>query len=272
MEAILKDFDKQAIIRAIEQNATAYLNYFQDSTDIRIHHSKKFFYCLSNIPDALLNNVMLTNATSKEVKDLIDELIVGAEVRGTPIMWQVSPSSRPKGLELLLIDHGFKIAVEEPAMAADLSSIPELLLPEGVTIRRVKNRQQWDQFCTIAQEVHNIHPLTNEQIRKIGLWVGFETNAAFIHHLAFLEGEPVATVTTLFANGVAGIYSVSTMENARRRGIGTAITLNALIQARQRGYQLAVLSASDSGYHNYRRLGFEEYYTGRQFIWKIGEI
>jgi ribosomal protein S18 acetylase RimI-like enzyme len=218
-----------------------------------------------------LNNVVITNATQEEAKNLINELIVGAQARGTPLMWQVSPLTQPESLDQLLLDHGFALAVEESAMAADLRSLPELFLPEEVTIQRVMNRKQWDQFCRVSSEVHQIPPTTNAQLNKIGLNVGFHDNAAFIHYLASFEGNPVATASTLFANGVAGIYTVSTMENARRRGIGTAITLNALIQARRRGYQIAVLSSSDSGYQIYRRLGFYEYYKGRQFIWKPNE-
>src|SRR5262249_44531774 len=83
--------------------------------------------------------------------------------------------------------------------------------------------------------------------------------AAPIHYyLARLDGEPVATAMLAQAAGVAGIYGVATIERARRRGIGTAVTLAPLLDARDRGYVAGVLQSSEMGYGVYARMGFTE--------------
>jgi predicted acetyltransferase len=54
--------------------------------------------------------------------------------------------------------------------------------------------------------------------------------------------------------GLAGIYFVSAVEEARRQGIGGAIALAPLREAREMGYGVGVLGASEMGYPVYRNL------------------
>jgi predicted acetyltransferase len=78
----------------------------------------------------------------------------------------------------------------------------------------------------------------------------------------------VATAALHLGAGVAGIYAVSTIPGARRQGFGAAITLAALRAARESGYQIAILHATQMGAGVYRRLGFEEYCTIGMYTWR----
>jgi GNAT superfamily N-acetyltransferase len=66
------------------------------------------------------------------------------------------------------------------------------------------------------------------------------------------------------------MYFVCTVEPARRRGIGTAITLAALREAWDLGYTVGVLGSSEMGYPVYRRLGFVEYCRIGLYGWRPG--
>jgi hypothetical protein len=51
---------------------------------------------------------------------------------------------------------------------------------------------------------------------------------------------------------------VGTLPAARRQGIGKAITLQPLLDARARGYRYAILFSSQMGYRVYQQLGFRD--------------
>ena len=72
------------------------------------------------------------------------------------------------------------------------------------------------------------------------------------------DGAPVSTATLVVADGVAAVYGVGTVIGWRGRGLGRAVTLAVLHEARARGCDLAFLNPSDLGYGVYARLGFRD--------------
>jgi ribosomal protein S18 acetylase RimI-like enzyme len=79
--------------------------------------------------------------------------------------------------------------------------------------------------------------------------------AAFV---AYLGTEPVACAMTLVSHRVAGVFYVATVEHARRRGLGDALTRMAARAGFELGAEAAWLGASEMGAGLYRRVGFRD--------------
>jgi ribosomal protein S18 acetylase RimI-like enzyme len=79
--------------------------------------------------------------------------------------------------------------------------------------------------------------------------------AAFV---AYVEDAPASCAMTLVSHGVAGVFYVGTVEHARRRGLGDALTRVAARAGFALGARAAWLGASEMGAELYRRIGFSE--------------
>jgi len=109
-------------------------------------------------------------------------------------------------------------------------------------------------------------PDWREHLRISGVSSDFLAEAdpsAYQIVLARLDGETVATAMAYDFDGDCGIYNVGTLEHARRRGLGTAVTLALLYDAVQRGCETASLQATPTAERLYAALGFRN--LGRFF-------
>jgi predicted acetyltransferase len=68
------------------------------------------------------------------------------------------------------------------------------------------------------------------------------------------------------ANGIE-IANVTTVPDARSRGLGRAVTLAAMHAGARAGATIAVLQSTEMGHSVYRKLGFEEFARYRAATW-----
>jgi ribosomal protein S18 acetylase RimI-like enzyme len=87
---------------------------------------------------------------------------------------------------------------------------------------------------------------------------GFEEDCPRQLYVAYQDGVPVSTNYMILDDDVAGWYMIATHPDYCRRGIGTAMTLDPMYDANERGYKVGVLQSTDVGLEVYRRLGFKE--------------
>ena len=76
--------------------------------------------------------------------------------------------------------------------------------------------------------------------------------------LARRDGELVATALGFDRDGDRGIFNVSTLEHARRRGLGTALTALLVHEAADRGARTATLQSTEMAERVYAAVGFRD--------------
>jgi len=100
-----------------------------------------------------------------------------------------------------------------------------------------------------------------EHLRIAGVPPGFLAAAdptAYHVLLARLDGETVATAMSFDHAGDCGIYNVGTLEHARRRSLGTALTAIQLHDACARGCETASLQSTPLAERVYAAAGFRD--------------
>jgi GNAT superfamily N-acetyltransferase len=100
-----------------------------------------------------------------------------------------------------------------------------------------------------------------EYLRRFGLPPGFLAGAdlsAFRLVVARLGGEEVAAALAFEHDGDCGIYNVETLQRARRRGLGTALTAHLLHDALALGCQTASLQSTPMAERVYAAVGFHD--------------
>ena len=221
------------------------------------------------MPDHFINLVVCTELPSEGIDELIKNAL--SHFRSLHIQklsWLVEEGIPALKIKKQLIAHG--LAVEESfaiEMAADLSGLPgSTVLPTGLEIIPVEDRKTLSKWIHVASIGFGVP----EEFEST--WYDFFVEAVldlpFRNYLALLNGQPVGTSQLFLSAGVAGIYNVTCIPEARGQGIGAALTLAPLLYAREIEYHIGILQASELGYRVYRRLGFQDLGQLSVYLWE----
>jgi ribosomal protein S18 acetylase RimI-like enzyme len=239
--------------------------FFRTMLDSGFHTTRKADWIISGVPEAFFNPVLRTEFSRAAARD-IERMMERYDSSGSSMSWQVTPSSRPKDLGDKLVAYGFKLEGTAPAMALSLKDLKRQEYPEGISVRRVGNRRELGKWFALWTRIFGIPYESRDPLYRFFLQKGWRSDSDVYNYEGFLKGRLVAISTLHLGRRAVGIYNVGTVESARGRGIGTAMTHYALEEGRRRGYEIGTLQASKAGYGVYRKLGFEELFKVRNYV------
>ena len=259
MSTTLSDFSVPALVRDIHDNWADFYTCLGHSAHAELSSGPYLTWLLTGVPDPFLNVVFRTQLPSRHAGELIDETLAYFKSRDVEkLTWWTECGAVRTEMDRQLLRRGLTFQEGGTGMAADLMGLPEdLKPPPGLTIRPVEDAaalRQWVHSMLIG---FGIPAYGEKRLYDVFADTAFEPSMRC--YLAELNGQPVGTAQYFLSAGVAGIYNVTTLPEARGHGVGAAVTLAPLLEARRRGYRIGILQASHMGYPVYRRLGFQDY-------------
>jgi ribosomal protein S18 acetylase RimI-like enzyme len=216
--------------------------------------------------------------TARAARAVAQEGLLGSG----PRHWVVGPVPQPR-LEQALLEHGFVLGKDDPAMAAPLDDEDALI-------------SMYQQACARVGEGYSITPVEDGDAEALSDWMAvwmagwgaggstpmdvlgslravYEAMLTKLPRSEFsmcvgrVNGRAVGTGILWTAAGVAVVHFIATLPDFRRRGIGKALTLHAMMLARRFGCRIVMLTASEIGEGLYKSVGFREF--GRQKMYMI---
>jgi ribosomal protein S18 acetylase RimI-like enzyme len=263
-----KKLSESELIGAIEANLVQALADFGRLPQVHVHKGPEIMWFSTGIPLPRFNGIVQTRLPSLGIDDAIDEILSHFRSRGTPMVWWTGSSTQPDDLGTRLLRHGLSYAGDTPGMAVELCALGHKWpKPRGLTVSRVNDGTALEDYIQALGRGFGDPACVGRAFFDFFAGLGFSDNLPWRHYVGYLEGMPVACSTMFLGVDVAGIYNVATVPEARRQGIGFAMTTLPLMEARAMGYHIGVLHSSPMGLNVYRKAGFREYCKITSYVW-----
>lgn len=210
---------------------------------------------VKTFPTAWSNFIFYANFDYNEIDSQIEQLCLKMEQGEIPDEWVVGPKSSPPDLGKYLEKHNIIKQYSMAGMAVDIAGMnTTITIPDNLYIETADTKSKLELWADIVSR-----GLWNGQTFESCLFEDLISNPDCKFYIAYLNGEAVASSMLMLSHGVAGVDMVSTIRQYQGMGIGTAMTVTPLLYAKDKGYTIGVLQASEAGEPVYRKIGFEEY-------------
>jgi ribosomal protein S18 acetylase RimI-like enzyme len=146
---------------------------------------------------------------------------------------------------------------------APRASMPAVVLPPGIRIEEVRDEADHRTWARTLREIHGFDAGGEHAWLEPGRMAGWG-GLPWRMWTAFDDNEPVGVTLLFCGGGVASLIGVGVTEDRRRRGIGRALTVLPLHDAKE---ATAGLFCTSSGAALFRSLGFRPQGRTTRWLW-----
>ena len=259
MTNLIDDTSSNELSAALDANMVAFWSAYGRASGSILQATADVVWFYTGLQVPLFNAVMSVRLSPDRVKTTVDSVQAKIAELGAPALWWIGPQAQPEHLGSLLEQLGLQRSGEVPGMAIDLALLgdqPEMLA--GFTIQKVRGMELQSLWAKIVSRGTGYSDTVADAVARLEATLTDPQYQAQQRYIGLLNGVPVATSALVLDSGVAGIYAVATLPEARRQGIGRIMTVVPLLEARQLGYKVGILQASAMGYPVYQKIGFKD--------------
>lgn len=271
MTDILHDLSDNALAAAVENNLYALFDTVRHmpgaQSEVKPEHT---FYHANGLLNPIFNGVMRVQTSAENLDKAVEAARAYFEASNIPYwFWWVGPLSNPSNPGQQLEKHQLiPYEVDAPGMAVDLNALnTEVKIPAQFRITEVKNENALDVWVQTLIAGMEMPEFAAQSWKQASLQFGL-SHLPWRMYIGWLGDQAVAVSMSIIGGGVVGIIAVGVVPEARRQGIGGAITLQPLLDAREAGYRVGVLFSTEMGLPVYQRLGFKQYCTISRYLWR----
>lgn len=250
-----KDWSLDKLTKAMDANLNVNMTHFaQYLNQVELIRIPIYTLVNSGLQDDTFNYVLAADLLPNTVDSAIRSICQLYGEKDVPFSWWVGPYSKPDDLTDHLERHGFVNTESNIAMYFDLDEWDGVInpLPE-LDIIQAKDEKTLRDFALV---------LANDKkaFTQYFSWIAavLSGDDPIEYYVGYVNGTPVVRGLSCYFAQVAGLHWLSTADNERKKGYGAAMQYHRLKRAKELGYHIAVLQASEQGYSLYRKLGYKE--------------
>jgi GNAT superfamily N-acetyltransferase len=201
---------------------------------------------VTGLPIALFNGCVVVEPAAPSALDEALRWVAGA---GVPLRLFVAHEHEPELAEVTVERRLERSPVPYPGMVLHPIADPDA--PPANVVVESADATGADEFRSVA-----IASGFSREVAEALYSESFLADADVQAFVGRLDGRPVGYSLAILSERTGGVYNVGTVPDARRKGVGTALTWAAVDVARQAGFDCAVLQASEMGLPIYEAMGF----------------
>ena len=245
---------------ANERNMLNLYHRLTELPGLELFETREYTRIRCDYPHPLVNTIIATLLSEESAESALDECTEYYDSRNLPFSWMVSTGSRPTDLRHRLGQRGMK---ENAAMLGMTIELTKWTSPTdsansvaAVRIERVESSEQLEHWIAASAKGSGMPEDLLRLFSPLICQGTGQKSDSLQAYTAYLNNQPVGTSMLNCDGSCAGIYCVAVVSEARRKGVGRAVTAHALAIAKAEGYTLGALQASAMGEPLYRRMGF----------------
>ena len=206
----------------------------------------------SGLPVRFFNQISIESGDATPVA--IAEALAATRERGQPFVVHLRRGTDDR-FRPLMVELGLFLPAEAgpmPGMALHPIPPSTIAIPAGHEIRRVDDQAGMDDHLRAGALGFG---LPEDMLRAIVAPDAWQRpgNAVYV---GYTDGEAVTIGLGVRTGRTIGVYNIATIESARRRGLGAAITERVAADGAADGCDVAILQSSPMGLTIYERLGY----------------